>query len=325
MFESQTVDHLHLLARQFDGLAAQDVDPNTALQRIADAVPDRYAQDATRLRALVTADGDIDLPSVGASPYSRLASLAKATRLDARGRVQLLRDFSDYVTQTKLVIATYWAGFRGFILYTLALVGIALLITGMFSVFVIPAFRGLFSMTGGRLPVFSAALLGGERILPALLLITALVVAGLIVFSGVTVRNRLQRMAPLPGWVTLLPGLGRLRESWHRDLYLNTLRLLRKAGVDDTDAQSTAAEQTGFDAALARRDSAMEALAIAEPLGLLDAELDAQCSDHVARLTDDLLAARDRIAFATKVILYAVIALLVVAMYQPLFQMGAII
>lgn len=325
MFESQTVDHLHLLARQFDGLAAQDVDPDTALQRIADAVPNRYAQDATRLRALITAEGDIDLYTVGASPYGRLAGLVKTSGLDVHGRIQLLRDFSHYVTQTRLVIGTYWAGFSGFILYTLALVGIALLITGMFSAFVIPAFRGLFTMTGGRLPVFSAALLGGEQILPALLLVLALIVAGLIVFSGITVRNRLQRMAPLPAWVTLLPGLGTLRQSWQRDLYLNTLRLLRRAGLGDAEAQAIAAEQSGFDVALASRDRAMEALAIAEPLGLLDSELDSQCSDHVARLTDDLLAARDRIAFATKVILYAVIALLVIAMYQPLFQMGAII
>lgn len=325
MFESRTVDHLHMLSRQFDGLAEQDVATEEALRRIADAVPPDYAEDAARLRALIVGGDAGDLPTVGASPYGRLATLMRDAPLDGKGRVRLLRDFSDYVTQTRIVVETYWAGFSGFILYTLALVLMATFIAGMFGFFVIPAFRGLFESTGGRLPAFSAALLGGEQALPGVMVGLSLVVAALVVSAGVVIHSRLQRMAPLPGWVTLLPGLGTLRQSWQRDLYLNTLRLLRRAGVDGAAAQTTAASTSGFDAAGAGHDRAIEALSIAEPLGLLDRELDSQCADHVARLTDDLLAARNRIAVATKLILYATIALLVIAMYQPLFQMGAII
>lgn len=325
MFESRTVDHLHMLSRQFDGLAEQGVAAEAALQRIAESVPAAYAEDAARLRALIAGGNTIDLPTVGASPYGHLAALMRDAPLDGDGRVKLLRDFSHYVAQTRMVIGTYWAGFSGFILYTLALVLMAAVIAGMFGIFVIPALRGLFESTGGQLAPFSAALLGGERVLPGLMMGIALLVAALIVAAGIIIHGRLQRMAPLPGWITLLPGLGTLRESWQRDLYLNTLRLLRRAGVDDAAAKTCAATASGFDVTRADHDRAIEALAIAEPLGLLDRELDAQCADHIARLTDDLLAARNRIAVATKLILYATIALLVIAMYQPLFQMGAIV
>lgn len=325
MFESRTIDHLHMLTRQFEGLSEQGVDADTALQRINDAVPEAYANDVSRLRALLEGDASSSIPSVGASPYARLALLLRESPIDRTARVGLLRDFSHYVTQTRIVVDTYWAGFSGFILYTIALVFVAIVVSGIFASMVIPSFRGLFQATGGQLPTFSAALLGGEAVLPLLVMGISLAVAAVIVASGVVIRNRLQKLAPMPAWITLLPGLGTLRRSWQRDLYLNTLRLLLRTGMDATTAKSTAATNTGFDAAAAANDASIESLNIAERLGLLTRELDTQCNDHVTRLTDDLLAARNRIAIATKVILYAIIALLVIAMYQPLFSMGSVI
>ncbi|MEO1595910.1 MAG: hypothetical protein AAFS02_11780 [Pseudomonadota bacterium] len=314
-----------MLTRQFEGLSEQGVDADTALQRIDDAVPAASAEDAGRLRALIAGDVASGLPTVGASPYARLTALLRESPIDGPGRVRLLRDFSHYVTQTRIVVDTYWAGFSGFILYTIALVFVACVVSGIFGSMVIPSFRGLFQDTGGRLPPFSAALLGGEAILPALVMGTGLVVAAAIIASGVTIRGRLQKLAPMPAWITLLPGLGTLRRSWQRDLYLNTLRLLQRADVDLSAAKSAAAAHTEFDPTAAAHDPAIESLNIAESLGLLTRELDTQCADHLTRLTDDLLAARNRIAIATKVILYAIIALLVIAMYQPLFSMGSVI
>ncbi|MEM6808558.1 MAG: hypothetical protein AAGA41_05870 [Pseudomonadota bacterium] len=325
MFESRTIDHLHTLTRQFEGLSEQGVDADTALQRIDDAVPESYADDVGRLRALLGGDLSSGLPSVGASPYARLATLLRESPVNGSARVGLLRDFSHYVTQTRIVVDTYWAGFSGFILYTTALVFVAFVVSGIFASMVIPSFRGLFQATGGQLPTFSAALLGGEAVLPGLVIGTGLVVAAVIVASGVVIRSRLQKLAPMPAWITLLPGLGTLRRSWQRDLYLNTLRLMQRAGIDHTAAKSAAAAHTDFDPSTAPLDPAIEALDIAESLGLLSRELETQCTDHVTRLTDDLLAARNRIAIATKVILYAIIALLVIAMYQPLFSMGSVI
>ena len=112
--------------------------------------------------------------------------------------------------------------------------------------------------------------------------------------------------------------------------------MLRECGVDPERAVSDAAAASNQPESLSYRElqrnpsshdqlPALTELGIAAKLGNFDAELDHQCDQHVAALSLTLVEARDRFSLLLKTALFVFVAALVIAMYLPIFQMGAVV
>ena len=132
------------------------------------------------------------------------------------------------------------------------------------------------------------------------------------------------------------PIVGRVAEIYNFGLFLNYARMLRECGVDPERAVADAAAASNQPETLSygelqRNPSshdqlpALTELGIAAKLGNFDAELDHQCDQHVAALSLTLVEARDRFSLLLKTALFVFVGALVVAMYLPIFQMGAVV
>ena len=95
----------------------------------------------------------------------------------------------------------------------------------------------------------------------------------------------------------------------------------REANVPDTVTNGS----TSFAAGDVGDFSIISELAIAARLGNLRDEVAYQCEEHIGKLSLVLMDARDRFSLILKIIIYAFVATLVVAMYLPIFKLGSVI
>ncbi len=248
----------------------------------------------------------------------------------------LFRDFVDYVSQSRVVFDTYWTGLLGLIGYLAGLGGVTLVVAIVFGLYVVPAFSEMFAQFGTPLPrlteiVFSVSP-AGVPLFAVALFVLILLVAG----SATFLQRRMQRLAPMPRWPAWLPLMGPIAESYNLGLLLNLSRMLVANGVPVDRAISIAAAESGQAADMDMRRLAALAddphasvplaeLGIASRLGLLEKELVAQCDRHLARLSMVLVDARDRFALFLKTALYVFVAIMIVAMYLPIFKMGSVV
>ena len=133
-----------------------------------------------------------------------------------------------------------------------------------------------------------------------------------------------------------MPIIGRLSESYNLGLFLNFARTLLLSGVDAGRAVSAAAKAANQASDLSldnlattsgdiEPDSVMTELAVAAKLGHFNEEIEFQCDQYMGRLSLALVEARDRLALVLKFVMYLFVAVLIVAMYLPIFKMGSVI
>ncbi|MEO0997474.1 MAG: hypothetical protein AAFX58_08145 [Pseudomonadota bacterium] len=328
MFSSRTTDHLTFVSRQLAGLM-EGRDIETALAELTRACPPAYADDVAYLRSLLTAESAAT-PGPGPGPFAVLQRLLPKT---GRSVGVFFSGFVDYLNQSRVVFSTYWVGIVGLVWYFVAIAALAAVLSVVFSVSIAPAFAELYEGHRQPLPTLTADLLqpaiAGLPI--ATLLFTALVT--LLVWFVARFHRRVQQCAPMPARWQSVPLIGRLVEAYNLGLYLNLFRLLRLSGLAPEQAMAEAAgavEQPGLAAATGGSGDhsefpALAELSIAAGLGNLDAELKHQCEQHIDTLALLLVSVRDRIALVLKLIVYAFVATLVVAMYLPIFKLGEFI
>jgi len=70
---------------------------------------------------------------------------------------------------------------------------------------------------------------------------------------------------------------------------------------------------------------ALTELSIAARLGNIEEEIRYQCEDHLGKLSLVLVDARDHFSLLLNVVIYSLVAVLVIAMYLPIFRLGSVI
>ncbi|AJO80701.1 MULTISPECIES: type II secretion system F family protein [Pseudomonas] len=233
--------------------------------------------------------------------------------------------------------------------YPLAVIGVALVVTGILLVKVVPQFQAMFSGFGAQLPVFTQLVIA----LSVFVQQWGWLLAGGLVASILGLRHANRRSPRFRQWLdALLLKLPVIAPLVHKSAvarYARTLSTTFAAGVPLVEALGSVAGATGnqvFKQAVNRirqevatgmqlhfamRTSgvfpgmAVQMTAIGEESGALDAMLDKVAihyEDEVDTLVDTLGSLMEP---AIMVVLGTLVGGLVVAMYLPIFQLGTAI
>lgn len=322
-------DRLAFLCRQLVALLDEG-GRERAFERLREAAGPGYTADVDRLRQLV---GSRPGEAEAATGRHALAALLREAPADEGKLVQL---FVEYAQRGGTLYRTCWAGIVGQLSYLVALCSLMLVIAGTFTLFVLPAFQQMFDQFGGGLPAFTAGVLASAGIGLPLLVLLVLAVLILAAHFAVKFRRRIRSLSPLPRLPRWLPFGGAVAETYNRSLFLNFTRILLECGVAVERAVEVAARLANqppsldyaaleASAGAAASDRTLRELGVAARLGNLPAEVAARCDIQEAELAHVLATSRNRFSLGTSIVVGVLVAIVVIAMYLPLFRMGSLI
>jgi type IV pilus assembly protein PilC len=232
---------------------------------------------------------------------------------------------------------------QGMLIYPAIVLSLAVVVTGVFTALIIPAFERVYRSAGARLPLPTLVLIGVSHFIrtygPELLLLGA---AGVI-----ATRDRWRRARPaLAQLVLRLPHVGRLARLVAANRFIRTLGMMLRSGVPVLSGLDVAAQVVDHPAVAGAAASMAEAIqrgrrlsepmrgntlfppvvtrmvAVGERSGTLDEML-----ERAAEVLDrDIEYALQRtVAYlepTLTLVLGAVIGFLLIALYLPIFGLG---
>ena len=233
--------------------------------------------------------------------------------------------------------------------YPIAVICVAIIVTAILLIKVVPTFKELFDGFGAELPAFTQFVIGLSEALQANFFI---IMVSLIVF-GIAVSETRKRSEAFRNWIdrTLLklPIIGDITFKSTIARYARTLSTTFAAGVPLIDALDACAGatgnvvyrkavlqvkedvSTGQQLQFAMRSTgvfpsmALQMTAIGEESGALDAMLEKVAiyyEDEVDNAVDGLTSMMEPLIMA---VLGVLIGGLIIAMYLPIFQLGAVV
>ncbi len=261
----------------------------------------------------------------------------------------VLETLLDQLATHQEQIESLKASVRKAMYYPLTVLGVALIITCLIMIFVVPQFQVLFSSFGADLPLFTRLIVALSTMIGTYWWLIALTLA---VFSTLVVVTW-HRSAALRTWTEqlsfALPVIGRIRHKAVLARFSRTTAILFAAGIPLTDTLAAVAGATGsilyHRAVLEIRDQVatgqslhqilqqhvlfpplvVQMVAIGEESGSLDAMLNKtadfyeEAVDHAVNGLSSLLEP------VIMIVLGLLIGGLVIALYLPVFQLGSVI
>jgi hypothetical protein len=224
------------------------------------------------------------------------------------------RDF-----RPKLVAA--FAGAATFGAYLACLVLILTIVVSVYTIFVLPQFELMFGMFGTPLPGMTRAVLGSYwLVVPVLLLLLVALVTG---FFGLrAVKLRLLRLQPVRPSIGKVPGFGSWSARYDSALWIRYYAIFFDAGLVADAARTAASRLAG---APADNDYRQRLLASADALGRLREELAEQLERDSQQSLEQFEAPRNAAAVLIRALIYLLVGTYVMAMYLPIFKLGAIV
>jgi len=233
--------------------------------------------------------------------------------------------------------------------YPIAVVVVAIVVTGILLIKVVPQFEMVFAGFGAELPAFTQMVVGLSEFVQAYwLMIVAAMVA--IVMGFIAVRKRSVRLREAIDKLSLkMPIAGPIIEKSAIARFARTLSTTFAAGVPLVEALNSVAGATGnsvyVKAVYRVRDDVstgqqlnfsmkstgvfpnmvIQMVAIGEEAGALDSMLDKAASyyeEQVENAVDNLTALMEPMIMA---VLGVLVGGLIIAMYLPIFQLGAVV
>jgi type IV pilus assembly protein PilC len=233
--------------------------------------------------------------------------------------------------------------------YPIAVVVVAIVVTGILLIKVVPQFEQVFAGFGAELPAFTQFVIGISEFVQAWWLAIVAAIIGAVV-GFVAIRRRSKRLRDAIDRMALkVPIAGNIIEKSAIARFARTLSTTFAAGVPLVDALNSVAGATGnsvfVNATLKVRDDVstgqqlnfsmkgtgvfpnmvVQMVAIGEEAGALDSMLDKAASyyeEQVDNLVDNLTALMEPMIMA---VLGVLVGGLIIAMYLPIFQLGAVV
>ncbi|WP_422132974.1 type II secretion system F family protein [Endozoicomonas sp. ALD040] len=233
--------------------------------------------------------------------------------------------------------------------YPIAVVGVAMIVTGILLVYVVPQFEEVFQGFGAELPAFTQLVIGISEVVQSSwhLAIAVLVAFGFLfkklLQKSKATRDKMDR-------ITLkIPVIGVILDKSAVARFARTLSTTFAAGVPLVDALDSVAGAAGnvvyFDATqrikedvssgqqlqFAMRNSgifpamAVQMVSIGEESGALDEMLDKVATfyeDEVDNMVDGLTSLMEPLIMS---VLGVLVGGLIIAMYLPIFQLGSVV
>lgn len=307
------------VARQFANLLAGGLDEAAARARLHDVLGQAAANaiDAAQAGADATARDAEGISVLLPGIAQKLGGNAANTQAAC---IQSL-------AEARLFALDWWRPARTFLLYIVYLLGLAVIIAGIYSIFVLPAFSHLDATMGmGGSGAAEWIRRKGELRLFAPLIVMAL----LLVLLGalwLRMRQRIARLEPFGasrfGWLH-----GRSGSAYRALLCLEYASILKAGGVADPEVLEPALRMAKWPAQQALESDGSplgEHLQQAESLGTFAAELDWQRRLHWSTAQAALELARDRLILFSRVLFYILIGIMVTVLYVPIFSIASMV
>ena len=281
-----------------------------ALQAVHDALPDEYRRVAADFERLIAG---------GAAPadWSQLEKLLRAARDHGVAPEKMLSGYARAAHAARLGVSELLSGATSLAMYLLLLSFVLMIVAVTYSIFVLPQMRTLFTALRARLPEFTEVMIGGfSLLLPVLVLLFG--VLALYVIGLRRLRRRLQALEPVYPLLRRVPGLAQWARLRDETLWLRYFALFLDAGAPDRVARGAADWLAGE----LRSPHRLLLLDSAARLGHVPAEiarvLDVEAREDVERFEQS----RSTFILVLRLLVYAVIATYVIAMYLPIFKLG---
>jgi type IV pilus assembly protein PilC len=232
--------------------------------------------------------------------------------------------------------------------YPATVIGVAILVTAILLVFVIPQFESIFQSFGGDLPAFTRLIVDLSETLQQSGWIYLLVLIGLVM-GTIALKKRSKPFAHFLDRASLkLPIVGGVLEKAALSRFARTLATTFAAGVPLVDALKTVAGATGNvvygDATLQIRDDVatghqmqlamqqtglfppmvVQMTAIGEEAGSLDAMLTKVANFYEEEVNNTVDALSSLLEPFIIILVGIIVGGIVVAMYLPIFKMAAV-
>ncbi len=233
--------------------------------------------------------------------------------------------------------------------YPAAVIAVAIIVSAVLLIFVIPSFKMVFQNFGADLPAFTLLVLGiSDFVVAYWWMILGVVIAG--VYAFIQAYRRSEKLQHLIARILLkLPVVGGIIESSAIARFARTLALTFKAGVPLVDAMDTVAGATGniiyqqavmkmkedisvgYPLAVAMRQvdlfpsMVVSMTAIGEEAGSLDTMLYKVAEFYEREVNNAVDAMASLLEPFIIVFIGGLVGSMVVAMYLPIFKLGAAI
>ena len=233
--------------------------------------------------------------------------------------------------------------------YPVAVIAVAVIVSSILLIFVVPQFEAVFANFGAELPAFTQMIVTASRWLTSYWYIVIAVVAG-SVFLFMTALNRswaFQRL--IDRLVLKLPVIGQILHQSATARFARTLAITFKAGVPLVEALDTVAGATGsriYEEAVKRvkadvavghqlnlamrqtnlfSSMVIQMTAIGEEAGSLDTMLSKVAEFYEAEVNNAVDALSTLLEPFIMVIIGTLVGGMVIGMYLPIFKLGATI
>lgn len=238
---------------------------------------------------------------------------------------------------------------RSALFYPVAVIAVAIIITAVIMIFVVPQFKDLFSSFGAELPLPTRVVMAvSDLFVRYWWIIFGVLIGGIWAFLTAWKRSPQMQMVMDRGLLKV-PVFGPLMHKAATARWSRTLSTMFAAGVPMVDALDSVAGaagnhvfyqatkriqadvNTGTSLTLAMQSTGifpnmlLQMAAIGEESGSLDAMLTKVADFYEAEVDDAVSAISSLIEPAIMVILGTLIGGLVVAMYMPIFKMGSVV
>jgi type II secretory pathway component PulF len=338
--KESTADDLASAARQLqyalDGSATTD----EAFQKLYAAVGSQQKESLRQLENLLrSAQSDAaPIKSLRLSAVPTLAWLLRQSAAPARSAAALLAEFRRQQSFSAASLAALWSDFSGYLTYLAAVLGVLMVVTGLYTVLVLPQLKSLYDGFGQDLPGLTSAVFGHGSTFTLMTGIAAALLAFLSWFLF-HLRRQLRRYLPMPAGYQRFPLVGPVASTYNQYLWLTYTGLLRAAGMPADRALTLAGTRLpqfhigSWNGPLGEPPVPAEAAApgvlgnllVAAKLGKLDAEAQFQQDASVDALLMALARCRRRSRMILTVLVYFLVASFVSAMYLPIFSLGSAI
>jgi len=218
-------------------------------------------------------------------------------------------------------LSAAFAAAAAFGAYLTVLVVMLAFVVTCYSIYVLPQFQIMFDIMGARLPGVTSLMLGSSWIVISLLALLIIATVGFNVGLR-RFRQPLLALEPMRPVLGKLPGLRGWAASHDTEMWMRYFAIFSEAGLSFEEAQAAAAD---IGAVPDGTDHRVSFLGSAAKLGRLREELDAQVEESRHGAVARFEKLRNVIANAVRVAVYLIVAAYILAMYLPIFKLGAIV
>jgi len=258
---------------------------------------------------------------------------------------QMLDRIATYLEKTELLKKKV----KKAMTYPIAVVVVAIIVTAILLVKVVPQFESLFQGFGAELPVFTQMVVNLSEWMQSWWFVVLLGIVGTIFLFKEAIRRSQKFSDVVDKYVLKLPVVGEILDKSAVAKFGRVLSTTFAAGVPLVDALDSVAGATGnavyrdaidrikndvssgtqLQASMRQQDvfpvMAVQLTAIGEESGNLD-EMLAKVAEHYEAVVDDMV---DNLTALMEPMIMAVLGVLVggliIAMYLPIFQMGQVV